>query len=101
LYNGQARATASIALPVVNVFTLDIDFFDADSVPLFKLIGWDPGVQPGKVTGTLHSSGSEFNPAGRFTYASSKKGDDVLGRIKHIDGAYSMNGDVLALYEKA
>jgi hypothetical protein len=99
LYNGQARASASIALPVVNFFVLDIDFFDADSGPLFKLIGWDPGVQPGKVTGTLHSSGSEFNPAGRFTYASSKKGDDVLGRIKHIDGAYSMNGDVLALHE--
>ncbi len=99
LYNGQARATASIALPVVNFFVLDIDFFDADSVPLFKLIGWDPGVQPGKVTGTLHSSGSEFNPAGRFSYASTKTGSDVLGRVKHIDGSYSMNGQMLALNE--
>ncbi|RPI36421.1 MAG: hypothetical protein EHM54_05765, partial [Nitrospiraceae bacterium] len=99
LYNGHAKASASIALPVVNVFTLDIDFFDADSVPLFKLIGWDPGIQPGKVTGTLHSSGSEFNPAGRFTYTSSKKGNDVLGRVKHIDGDYSMSGDLLALHE--
>ncbi|MDH4231109.1 MAG: translocation/assembly module TamB domain-containing protein, partial [Nitrospirota bacterium] len=99
LYRGQARASASIALPVVDFFSLDIDFFDADSRPLFELIGWNPGIQPGKVTGTLHSSGREFNPAGRFTYTSTQKGSDVLGRVRYIDGAYSMNGQLLALNE--
>lgn len=97
LYNGQAKASASILLPVVDSFMLDINFFNIDSSPLFKLIGWDPGVQPGKVTGTLYSSGHEFNPAGSFQFQSIRQGDDVLGRIKHIDGAYSVNGQMLAL----
>ncbi len=66
LYDGDATAAASIALPVVNEFTLDVAFSGADSLPLFKLIGWDPGIQPGKVSGTLHSSGENFNPSGSF-----------------------------------
>jgi translocation and assembly module TamB len=99
LYNGQATASASMALPVVNMFTLDIDFSNADSLPLFKLIGWDPGIQPGKVTGVLHSSGDTFNPAGRFQFRSVSRGNDVLGRIKDIDGNYTMNGSLLTLSE--
>jgi hypothetical protein len=97
LYNGRAKASASIELPVVNTFTLDIDFSDVDSLPIFKLIGWDPGLQPGKVTGVLHSSGEEFNPAGHFQYSSSRRGSDVLGRIKDISGVYMMNGYFLTL----
>ena len=97
LYNGQAKASASIALPVVNTFTLDVDFADVDSLPLFKLIGWDPGIQQGKVTGTLYSTGHEFNPTGRFQYKSTSQGNDVLGRIRDIEGSYSMNGPMLSL----
>jgi len=95
LYNGQARASASISLPVVNSFTLDIDFTNADSLPLFKLIGWDPGIQPGKVTGILHSSGDKFRPAGHFQFKSISRGNDVLGRIRDMAGAYTMNGSLL------
>ncbi|PKL52152.1 MAG: hypothetical protein CVV37_02680 [Nitrospira bacterium HGW-Nitrospira-1] len=99
LYNGQAKASASIALPVVNSFTLDVDFSNADSLPLFKLIGWDPGIQPGKVAGTLHSSGAQFNPSGWFQFRGIKQGSNALGRIRDIDGTYSMNGALLTLSE--
>ena len=121
LYNGRAKASASVELPVVNTFTLDIDFSDVDSLPIFKLIGWDPGIQAGKVAGELHSSGEMFNPAGHFQYRSISrgkevpgrirdisgnsvassttmdKGNDVLGRIRDISGVYMMNGDLLTL----
>ena len=62
----SAKASASIALPVVNHFTLDIDFADADSKPLFKLIGWDPGVPAGKVRGHASPRRREFQSKGDF-----------------------------------
>ena len=97
LYRGKAKASASITLPTVNHFALDIDFANADSRPLFKLIGWDPGIPAGKVTGTLHHAGGEFNPKGVFAYTSSESGADVLGRVKTLDGTYDLNGDLLTL----
>ncbi|MBI5847401.1 MAG: translocation/assembly module TamB [Nitrospirae bacterium] len=97
LYNGRATASAAIALPVVNHFTLDIDFADADSKPLFKLIGWDPGVPPGKVKGTLHHAGERFSPKGIFHYVSAETGNDVLGRVRSMTGSYDLEGDLLAL----
>ena len=97
LYNGLAKASASIALPVVNTFTLAVDFANVDSLPLFKLIGWDPGIQQGKVTGTLYSTGHEFDPTGSFKYKSTSQGNDVLGRIMYIEGSYSKSGPMLSL----
>ncbi len=97
LYNGRAKVSASISLPVVNFFTVDIEFADADSKPVFKLIGWDPGVQPGKVKGLLKTSGAEFNPGGWFEYKSTSKGKDVLGRVSDIAGKYTLNGSLLTL----
>ena len=97
LYLGQAKASASITLPTVDRFTLDIDFEHADSKPLFKLIGWDPGIPSGKVNGTLRHAGPEFAPQGHFDYVSSEAGNDVLGRVKTLTGMYSLEGDMLAL----
>ena len=97
LYGGNAKASASIALPVVNHFTLDIDFADADSKPLFKLIGWDPGAPAGKVRGTLHHTGDSFSPKGIFDYASVESGKDVLGRVKSMTGKYDLEEDILSL----
>ncbi len=109
LYNGSALAEASIHLPVVDHFTLNIKFQDADSKPLLNLIGWDPGIPPGKADGELFSEGRYFNPIGNFIYRShiqgqrtwvkdsSKPVDDVLYRIKSIKGAFSLNHDVLSL----
>ncbi|MDP2158828.1 MAG: hypothetical protein Q8K68_14095, partial [Nitrospirota bacterium] len=97
LYNGRAKASASIALPVVNHFTLDIDFANADSKPLFKLIGWDPGLPAGKVKGTLHHAGHSFSPKGIFNYAGVETGNDVLGKVKSLTGSYDLEGDLLAL----
>ncbi len=98
LYNGRAKASASIALPVVNQFTLDIDFAEADSKPLFNLIGWDPGVSAGKVKGTLHHAGHRFSPKGFFDYVSVEKGKDVLGRVKSMTGKYDLHHeDMLSL----
>jgi len=97
LYHGAAKVSASIALPVVDYFTLDINFINADSKPLFKLIGWDPGVPAGKVSGVLHHAGAEFSPKGDFEYVSSETGKDMLGRVKKIAGGYDFKGDLLTL----
>ena len=96
LYNGRAKVSASINLPVVNFYTLDVNFEDVDSLSAFKLIGWDPGIAPGKVTGSLKSSGAHFNPEGRFEYKSIREGKDILGRIKNIAGGYKMLGPVIS-----
>lgn len=99
LFNGNARVAASIRLPVVNFYTVNVDFKDIDSTAAFRLINWDPGIGAGKVTGTLATSGASFNPRGRFEYRSYKDGKDILGRINHIVGAYVMQGPVLAFDE--
>jgi translocation and assembly module TamB len=97
LYRGRAKVSASIALPVVDWFSLDVDFQDADSKPLFGLIEWDPGVPDGKVAGTLHSSGPAFSPKGRFHYVSGDEGKDVIGRVEDIKGEFDLVGDILEL----
>lgn len=97
LYHGNAKASASITLPDVDHYTLDIDFDHVDSKPLFRLIGWDPGIPAGSIKGTLHHAGSEFDPQGHFDYASSEGGEDVLGRVKTLTGNYSLAGFTLAL----
>ncbi len=97
LYNGSATLSASIALPVVNHYTLKVDFSQVDSGPVFKLIGWDPGVMPGKVTGTLLNSGSAFNPEGVFAYRSTETGKSALGRIREVTGRYGMQGDLVTI----
>ncbi len=99
LYNGSAKASASITLPSVDRFTLDVAFEHADSKPLFALIGWDPGLPAGSVNGTLHHAGPEFAPEGNFAYLSSETGDDLLGRIKSLNGVYKLEGDKLELRE--
>jgi autotransporter translocation and assembly factor TamB len=97
LYNGSAKVSASINLPVVNSYTVDVVFADVDSRPLFRLIGWDPGVPPGKVRGDLSTSGATFNPAGRFEYRSVESGKDFLGRVQTIAGRYRMDGPLITL----
>ncbi len=97
LYNGGAKVSASINLPVVNAFTVEAVFNDVDSRPLFKLIGWDPGIPAGKVNGTLFTSGAAFDPVGRFQYRSVEKGKDILGRVADISGGYRMDGKLITL----
>ncbi|HWR90774.1 MAG TPA: hypothetical protein VN260_10975, partial [Dissulfurispiraceae bacterium] len=89
LYNGSAEAEASIRLPVVDTFTLRVAVRDVDSKGIFKLINWDPGIPDGKVTGELYSSGHDFSPEGRFTYAGRTKGRDILGRVAAVSGDFS------------
>ncbi|MBA4371637.1 MAG: hypothetical protein C0402_02110 [Thermodesulfovibrio sp.] len=97
LYNGSATLSASITLPVVNYYTLKVDFSQVDSGPVFKLIGWHPGVMPGKISGTLVNSDSSFNPEGGFVYRSSEKGKSALGRISEVTGRYGMKGDLVTI----
>lgn len=99
LYNGTAIAKASITLPVVNFFTLDVIFKSIDSNSAFELIGWNPEIPIGKVDGQVVSSGEEFNPVGWFIYKSSQKvskDSNILHRIKEIKGAYSLNDKILS-----
>ena len=120
LYNGTAKAEASINLPHVEPFTLNIKFDSIDSRAALKLIGWEPEIPAGKVEGELMTSGSRFNPDGWFVYNSqqsavssqqSKKSKDsgpqtpdsrlinenVLDRIRNIKSSYSLRGDILSL----
>ncbi|MGC2061682.1 MAG: translocation/assembly module TamB domain-containing protein [Thermodesulfovibrionales bacterium] len=97
LYKGSATLSASIALPVVNYYTLKVDFTQVDSGPVFKLIGWDPGVMPGRVSGTLVNSGSSFDPAGVFEYRNRETGKNALGRVREVTGRYGMKGDLVTI----
>jgi translocation and assembly module TamB len=97
IYNGTAKVTASIRLPVVNYYTVAAELSGIDSKQVFKLIGWDPGIQPGKVNGTLVTEGASFNPQGHFVYKSAGDGKNMLGRISGITGSYAMRDKVLSL----
>jgi len=109
LYNGTAQADASINLPVVDFFALNIKFKNIDSKAALKLIGWDPNIPVGKVEGELTTSGNEFNPDGWFVYRSlsaeqrarlqgqQPATDNVLNRIRDIKGNFSLRSGNLAL----
>jgi hypothetical protein len=97
LYHGTARLSASLDLPVVDSYTVQADFEDVDSKPVFRLIGWDPGIQPGKVSGGLKTSGAEFNPEGRFSFRSVSAGKDVLGRVSYVSGGFRKQGNIISL----
>jgi autotransporter translocation and assembly factor TamB len=108
LYNGKAQAYASLNLPHAEFFTLNVKFNSVDSGAALKLIGWEPKIPAGKVDGDLATSGSTFNPDGRFIYTAPEKDqgiktgkyqetDNFLSRIKDIKGTYSLRGDILSL----
>jgi len=97
LYNGNARASSTLKLPGPESFTLTVAFNEIDSSGAFKLIGWDPGIQEGKIKGELSSSGKEFNPDGWFQYVSNHQTDEnILKRILDMHGVYSLEHDVIS-----
>jgi len=109
LYNGTAKVDASLKLPVVDFYAVNVVFKTVDSVSALKLIGWVPPIPAGKVDGELSTSGSAFNPDGRFVYTafspqqwSMTKGyqprtENILDRIKDSSGSFSLRGDMLSL----
>lgn len=97
LYKGTALVEAMITLPVVDYYSFKVKVKDASSKGLFKLIKWDPHIPEGRVTGEIESSGSEFNPHGKFSYISAPKGRDILDRIKEINGEFRMTGNEIYL----
>jgi len=108
LYNGTAVANASINLPVVNSYTVNVKFNSIDSGAALKLIGWEPEIPAGKVEGELSSSGGQFDPEGWFVYKALTreqraliKGyrsvDNFLNRIRDIKGNYSLKSDIISL----
>jgi len=108
LYNGTARADASIKLPVVNSYTLNVKFSSIDSRAALKLIGWEPEIPVGKVDGELSSAGRQFNPDGWFAYKALGpeqraliKGyrpvDNFINRVRDIKGNYSLKSDIVSL----
>ena len=101
LYHGSAEAHASIHLPVVDFFALNVKFHTIDSGAALKLIGWEPGIPAGKVDGELSSSGTAFNPDGWFVFKANPGRqapvDNVLNRIKDIKGKFSLREPVLSL----
>ncbi len=99
LYNGHATAEASIEIPDVNYFSLNIDFKDIDSPEVFKLLHVPPEIPKGKITGEFYTSGEKFSPSGWFEYNNKETGDNVLGRIKKIKGIFEGKGNVLSFPE--
>lgn len=99
LYQGRAKASASIPLPNVETFAVNVEVTDVDSPALFRLLGWDPGIHPGKVKGSLVTSGAEFDPEGWFEYRNDHPKTGMLDRIQHISGRYSLRGQRLSLTE--
>src|SRR3990172_6752554 len=108
LYNGRAQANASITLPRVEHFALNVNFQSIDSKAALKLIGWEPEIPKGKVDGELITSGTEFQPSGWFVYKAQgteqrakdkehQTHENVLDRIKNIKGTYSIKDNILFL----
>lgn len=99
LYNGRADAEATLSVTSEEYYYLKVAFSDVDSPPAFKLIGWDPGIPPGKVKGELSAEGASFDPSGWYSYESAGRGADVLGRVKKVKGSFDFRGDVITLSE--
>lgn len=97
LYKGTANVEAMIKLPLVDYYSFKVKVKDISSKGLFNLIKWDPHIPEGRVVGEIETSGSEFNPHGKFTYTSAPKGKDILDRIKRIEGNFKMTGDEISL----
>ena len=97
LYNGRADAEATISVTDEAYYALKVAFSDVDSAGAFRLIGWDPGIPAGKVRGELSTEGAAFDPSGWYSYESTGRGSDVLGRIKRVKGSFDMKGDVVTL----
>jgi len=96
ILHGTAVAEGMIRLPVVNYFEVKVSVADVYSEGLLKLIGLPGVLSGGKVSGTLASSGGDFEPAGRFSYRRTIAGADVLGRVKDIRSIYSMKAGVIS-----
>ncbi len=97
LYNGHAEAEATISVTSEEYYALGVKFSDVDSPAAFKLIGWDPGIPLGKVEGEVKSEGADFNPSGWYSYESTGRGNDVLGRVRRVKGSFELLGDTITL----
>jgi hypothetical protein len=94
--HGKALAEGMIRLPVVNYFEVKVKAEDVSSEGLLKLVGLHGIFPEGKVSGTLATSGSAFDPEGQFSYRRTTAGRDVLGRVRDIKSRYSMKKEVLS-----
>ncbi len=97
LYHGRADAEAVISVTSEDYYSVKVKFSDVDSSGAFALIGWDPGIPPGKVRGELSSDGSGFNPSGWYSYESVSRANDVLGRVRKVKGSFAIRGDIVTL----
>ncbi len=97
LYHGRADAEAIIPVTSENYYSVKVKFSDIDSSGAFALIGWDPGIPPGKVRGELSSDGAGFNPSGWYSYESAGRASDVLGRVRKVRGSFAIRGGIVTL----
>jgi len=84
-----------IHLPVVDYYSFNVNAKNVNSKGIFKLIDWDPMIAHGKVSGEISSSGSKFNPYGKFHYISRPEGKDIIDRIKEISSEFNMQDDII------
>lgn len=96
-YNGKASVEVLINLPQVTHYTLKVQAENLDSRGLIGLIGWDPGLSPGKVSGSLISDSSTFQPLVDFNYHSTgtvpSEIPKLIGRIDGVKGRFNLKDD--------
>lgn len=98
LYGGTGTLGASIKIPGVLPYTVDVSVKDVSSEGLLKLINLKvPGLSPGRVTGTLHTAGDAFSPSGRFIFETADKTDHPIGRISNMEGNYALTNGVVSI----
>jgi translocation and assembly module TamB len=98
LYGGEADVEASIGLPEVEPYSVDVSFLNVESNPVFTLIEAEElHSMPGRLSGELHTSGMNFAPSGRVVFRGDMKGEGPLSRIQTISGLYALSGSDLSL----
>lgn len=105
IYGGHATANAMITLPKVKYFTISIDGQYVKSKPIFGLIGWDPEIEEGRVSGHIESEGALFQPIGVFDYTGSVEKiptvsdikTEIRQRVKKVSAKFAMNDDIVKL----
>ncbi|MDA8169508.1 MAG: translocation/assembly module TamB domain-containing protein [Nitrospiraceae bacterium] len=98
LYGGRLKGDFSIALPRVTSFSINAGFSGMDSNRFMTtFLKVKLPIPPGRLSGSLFTSGKTFAPLGHFTIAGTVPGPGFIGRIKRIDSDYNYFDEMLKL----
>lgn len=99
-YGGRGFAEASLPIPDLKTYYLNVRFYDVNSAPIMLLVGLDDlPIPPGKLSGEFTTNSVEFDPAGKFAYKPLNPTEDPIGRIESVEGGFKINGQLVTLTE--